>query len=113
MIVLTQTHADALRKVTTYLAEEHDDMQMFVERGGDPERHIAHYVTVLEGLLTDYTPDMTDSQLFKAAREMESCGGSFACAIAQAFFHADKENTVRLLTAFGDLFQKFNQGKSK
>lgn len=54
MIVLTQAHADALRKVTTYLAEEHDDMQMFVERGGHPERHIAYYLTILENLVTDY-----------------------------------------------------------
>ena len=54
MTVLTQAHADALRKVTTYLAEEHDDMQMFVERGGNPERHIAHYVAVLERLLNEY-----------------------------------------------------------
>lgn len=54
MTVLTQAHAEALRKVTTYLAEEHDDMQMFVERGGNPERHIAHYVAVLERLLNDY-----------------------------------------------------------
>jgi hypothetical protein len=54
MTVLTPAHAEALRRVTTYLAEEHDDMQMYVERGGTPENHIAHYVTVLEGLLNDY-----------------------------------------------------------
>lgn len=62
MTVLTQAHAEALRRVTAYLAEEHDDMQMYVERGGDPERHIAHYVTVLEGLLNDYDTTQGESK---------------------------------------------------
>ena len=54
MTVLTHAHAEALRRVTAYLAEEHDDMQEFLARGGKPERHIAYYVTVLEGLLDAY-----------------------------------------------------------
>lgn len=57
--------------------------------------------------MTDYTPYMTESQLYKAAHNMESYGGSFAASIAQAFFHADKDNRERLLSAFGDLFEKF------
>lgn len=65
--------------------------------------------------MTDYTPHMTDSELYKAAHNMEKYGGSFAASIAQAFFHADKDNTTRLLYAFGDLFEKFhrfNQGET-
>ena len=62
MTVLTQAHAEALRRVTNYLAEEHDDMQMFVERGGNPERHIAHYVKVLEELLAEYDTTQGESK---------------------------------------------------
>ena len=54
MTVLTQAHAEALRRVITYLAEEHDDMQVYLTMGGKPEDHIAHYVIVLEGLLNAY-----------------------------------------------------------
>lgn len=59
--------------------------------------------------MLDYTPHMTDSDLFKAARNMERMGGSFAASIAQAYFHADSTNRERLLSAFGDLFEKFHQ----
>ena len=62
MTVLTQAHAEALRRVTNYLAEEHDDMQMYVQRGGEPENHIAHYVTVLEGLLNEYDTTQGESK---------------------------------------------------
>lgn len=62
MTVLTQAHAEALRRVTTYLAEEHDDMQAYVERGGEPEDHIAHYVTVLESLLNAYDTTQGESK---------------------------------------------------
>lgn len=58
--------------------------------------------------MIDYTPHMTDSQLYKAAYEMEKYGGSFAATIAQAFFHADSDNKKRLLAAFGDLFTKYS-----
>ena len=54
MTTLTPAQAEALRKVTTCLAEEHDDMQEFLKRGGKPERHIAYYVTILEDLLHTY-----------------------------------------------------------
>lgn len=50
---------------------------------------------------------MTDRELYEAAYAMESYGGSFAASIAQAFFHADKDNKARLLAAFGDLFERF------
>ena len=69
--------------------------------------------------MMDYTPHMTDSDLYKAAREMEAMGGSFAAHIAQAFFHADKYNKAKLLYAFGDLFVQFapihehNEGETK
>jgi hypothetical protein len=65
--------------------------------------------------MTDYTPHMTDSELYRAAYEMEAMGGSFAASIAKAFFHADTDNRKRLLCAFGDLFEKFhrfNQGET-
>lgn len=69
--------------------------------------------------MIDYTPHMTDSQLYKAAYAMESYGGSFADSIAQAFFHADGHNKKKLLYAFGDLFVQFapiedtTQGETK
>ena len=59
--------------------------------------------------MTDYTPHMTDSELYKAAYKMEKYGGSFAASIAQAFFHADTDNRERLLSAFGDLFEKYHR----
>ena len=57
--------------------------------------------------MTDLTPHMTDSELYKAAHNMESYGGSFAASIAQAFFVADTCNRIRLLYAFGDMFERF------
>ena len=57
--------------------------------------------------MTDLTPHMTDSELFKAARNMDSYGGSFAASIAQAYFVADTCNRIRLLAAFGDMFERF------
>ena len=41
------------------------------------------------------------------AWRMEQEGGSFAHHIAKAFFHADKDNTERLINAFEDLFERF------
>lgn len=57
--------------------------------------------------MTDLTPHLTDSQLFTAARNMERMGGSFAASIAQAYFVADTCNRIRLLAAFGDMFERF------
>jgi hypothetical protein len=51
---------------------------------------------------------MTHSELHRAAHLMIKQGGSFAAAIAEAYFSADKENRERLLAAFGDLFQRFH-----
>jgi hypothetical protein len=64
MTTLTQAHAEALRRVTTYLAEEHDDMQVYLTMGGKPEarRPIAYYVTVLEGLLDAYDTTKGESK---------------------------------------------------
>lgn len=63
--------------------------------------------------MLDYTPHMTDSPLYAAAHEMEAMGGSFAASIAQAFFHADKDNKRRLLAAFGDLFERYAPKEKK
>lgn len=51
--------------------------------------------------------DMTDSELFKAAHNMRDYGGSFAAAIAEAYFCADAQNSNTLLDAFGHLFERF------
>ncbi len=51
---------------------------------------------------------MTHSELHRAAHLMLKQGGSFAAAIAEAYFSADKENRERLLAAFGDLFRRFH-----
>ena len=50
---------------------------------------------------------MTNSELHDAAHRMIRQGGSFAAAIAEAYFAADKHNRERLLQAFGDLFARF------
>ena len=49
----------------------------------------------------------TNEQLYAAAHEMRKTGGSFAAAIASAFFLADLGNQAILLDAFGHLFEKF------
>jgi len=46
-------------------------------------------------------------KMLAAARSMERLGGSFAAAIAQAYYCADSGNQARLLTAFGDLFERY------
>ena len=51
---------------------------------------------------------MTHDQLHRAAHLMIRQGGSFAAAIAEAYFAADSGNRARLLDAFGDLFAKFH-----
>lgn len=49
----------------------------------------------------------TNDQLHHAAHEMHRTGGSFASRIAEAYFVADLSNRRKLLTAFGDLFERF------
>ena len=50
---------------------------------------------------------MNQNQLFQAAREMQKHGGSFAHAIAEAFFCADSTNRATLVQAFKGLFEKY------
>ncbi|NBS69949.1 hypothetical protein EBT31_13700 [bacterium] len=45
--------------------------------------------------------------LLRAARMMESEGGSFAGHIARAFYVADLSNREKLLSAFDELFIQF------
>jgi hypothetical protein len=45
----------------------------------------------------------------QAAKTMEKIGGSFAAALAVAYFHADGDNKARILGAFSDLFEKYRQ----
>lgn len=49
----------------------------------------------------------SQNELYAAAHEMRKIGGSFAAAIASAFFLADLSNQRILLDAFGHLFEKF------
>jgi len=43
----------------------------------------------------------------RAAHNMHDNGGGFASALATAFFRADSHNRARILSAFGDLFERF------
>ena len=55
---------------------------------------------------------MTHDELLNAALRMERYGGSFAEAIAVAFYRADAYNTQRLVDAFPELFERYyNFGK--
>lgn len=63
--------------------------------------------------MIDYTPHMTETELYEAAYAMDRIGGGFASAVANAFFRADTDNRKRLLAAFGDLFEKFYQGETQ
>lgn len=47
------------------------------------------------------------NELHRAAHKMHKTGGSFAAAIADAFFVADSHNKTLLLNAFGHLFERF------
>ena len=48
---------------------------------------------------------MTEDQLYKAARAMQSMG-SFAAAIGEAYFVADSHNRENLIQAFRGLFER-------
>lgn len=52
-------------------------------------------------------------RLTQAARAMEKQGGSFAAAIALAYFHADQDNAARLLGAFGHLFDRYAPARNR
>lgn len=51
----------------------------------------------------------TRDHYLPAAELMQRMGGSFASAIADAFFVADSYNTQRLLLAFPELFTRYKQ----
>lgn len=51
----------------------------------------------------------TNPCYFYAAKAMIAHGGSFAEAIGTAFLVADSSNKAKLLTAFGDLFERYAQ----
>lgn len=51
--------------------------------------------------------ELDHDMLLAAARCMENEGGSFAAAIAHAFYYADSSNRARLIDAFDDLFVRF------
>jgi len=44
--------------------------------------------------------------------ESAAMGGSFNCAIIQAFFKADPNNTRRLIEAFPDVFRHHNRNNA-
>jgi hypothetical protein len=50
---------------------------------------------------------MTRDELLNAAQNMERYGGSFAESIALALYRADAYNTLRLVAAFPDLFERY------
>ena len=41
---MNEKQTAALREVINYLAEEKDDYDQFVERGGNPDRHIYSHI---------------------------------------------------------------------
>ena len=45
----------------------------------------------------------------RAAKTMEKIGGSFAAALAVAYFHADGDNQALILGAFPGLFEKYRR----
>jgi len=45
----------------------------------------------------------------RALELMETVGGSFARAIARAYYCADPHNRARLREAFSELFKKYNE----
>lgn len=51
---------------------------------------------------------LTQRERAEAARQMRN-GGSFAAAIAEAYFVADSDNEARLINHFGHLFLKFHR----
>ena len=55
--------------------------------------------------------DMSESELFAAARNMERYGGGFAEAIALAYFRGDDTNQLRVVEAFPELFERYAPGQ--
>jgi len=50
---------------------------------------------------------MTPNELHQLICSMESKGGSFISALAQALRYADPTNRVRLINAFPDVVEKY------
>lgn len=55
--------------------------------------------------------DMSESELHKAAHNMDRYGGGFAEAIASAYFRGDSTNKVRVVDAFPELFERYAPGQ--
>lgn len=55
--------------------------------------------------------DMSESELMRAAHNMDRYGGGFAEAIALAYFRADSTNKVRVVDAFPELFERYAPGQ--
>jgi hypothetical protein len=55
--------------------------------------------------------DMSESELLKAAHNMDRYGGGFAESIALAYFRADSTNKVRVVDAFPELFERYAPGQ--
>ena len=53
---------------------------------------------------------LTETQAYQAAKVLQDHYGSFASAIACAYFFADSDNRAKLLGAFEDLFQRAYNG---
>jgi hypothetical protein len=53
--------------------------------------------------------DLTDEQLYHAAKTMFAYGGGFASALSEAFFKADSSNKRKLLDAFEELFLRYHR----
>ena len=45
----------------------------------------------------------------RAAKTMQKIGGSFAAALAEAYFNADGDNQALILGAFPGLFEKYRR----
>ena len=62
---MNETQIKALREVINYLAEEKDDYDQFVERGGNPDRHIySHIKTLIDFLFIDEQETQHYSKIF-------------------------------------------------
>lgn len=62
---MNEKQTTALREVINYLAEEKDDYDQFVERGGNPDNHIyARIETLMEFLKADEEETKHYSEIF-------------------------------------------------
>ena len=67
---MNEKQTAALREVINYLAEEKDDYDQFVERGGNPDNHIySHIQTLMEFLKADEEETQHYSEIFYTQHE--------------------------------------------